>query len=161
MNTTPESVSFLGALRSRQMFHTTYKLYMASLTLEIFHLFIMVLAYGNYATDGRDNYGLRTFGRIFESLSILVFLLMLILMGKGFTITRGRLSTGGSVKIAIFMTLFVITYAVLFIYEAQVLLHSLIVLEKFPQTLSFKRLIPLYCFCAGSIFSDMYCLLRT
>lgn len=39
-------------------------------------------------------------------------------MGKGFTITRGRISTGGSVKIAIFMTLYTIIYIILFIYEA-------------------------------------------
>ena len=45
---------------------------------------------------------------------------MLILMGKGYTITRGRLSTGGSIKIAVFMTLYAFVYAVLFIYEAAV-----------------------------------------
>lgn len=110
----------LAILRQRQLFHTTYKMYITSLSLEVFHLFIMVIAYAQYGTNGKENYGLRTFGRIFETASILTFLLMLILMGKGYTITRGRLSTIGSVKIAIFMTLFVITYAVLFIYEANV-----------------------------------------
>lgn len=55
-----------------------------------------------------------------EAVSVLVFLLMLILMAKGFTITRGRISTAGSVKIAIFMTIYIITYAILFIYEAAV-----------------------------------------
>ncbi len=59
-------------------------------------------------------------GRLFEAGGTLVFLLMLILMGKGYTITRGRLSTSGSIKIAVFMTLFTITYIVLFIYEAAV-----------------------------------------
>jgi len=59
-------------------------------------------------------------GRVLEAVSILVFILMLILMAKGFTITRGRISTSGSVKIAVFMTLYVITYAILFIYEAAV-----------------------------------------
>ncbi len=57
---------------------------------------------------------------MFEAGGTLVFLLMLILMGKGYTITRGRLSTSGSIKIAVFMTLFTITYIVLFIYEAVV-----------------------------------------
>ena len=51
---------------------------------------------------------------------MLIFLLMLILMGKGYTITRGRLSTSGSIKIAVFMTLYTITFIVLFIYEAVV-----------------------------------------
>ncbi len=41
-------------------------------------------------------------------------------MAKGFTITRGRISQLGSIKIAVFMTLYTITYAVLFIYEAYV-----------------------------------------
>ena len=59
-------------------------------------------------------------GRVFEATSMLVFLLMLILMGKGYTITRGRLSTSGSIKIAVFMTLYTITFIVLFIYEAVV-----------------------------------------
>jgi hypothetical protein len=42
---------------------------------------------------------------------------MLILMAKGYTITRGRLSQSGAIKIAVFMTAFVIVYAILFIYE--------------------------------------------
>jgi hypothetical protein len=55
-----------------------------------------------------------------EVISVLVFVLMLLLMGKGFTITRGKISTGGSIKIAIFMTLYAVTYAVLFFYQAMV-----------------------------------------
>ena len=58
--------------------------------------------------------------RILEAASILMFLLMLIVMAKGYTITRGRLSTTGSIKIAVFMTVYTVVYAVLFIYEAQV-----------------------------------------
>ena len=56
--------------------------------------------------------------------SILIFVVMLLLMGKGFTITRGRISTSGSIKIAIFMTLYAIAYAVLFIYQAIVRVHT-------------------------------------
>jgi len=59
-------------------------------------------------------------GRVFEVISILIFIVMLLLMGKGFTITRGRISTSGSIKIAVFMTLYTIAYAVLFIYQAMV-----------------------------------------
>ena len=53
-------------------------------------------------------------------MSILVFVVMLLLMGKGFTITRGRISTSGSIKIAVFMTLYALTYAILFFYQAVV-----------------------------------------
>lgn len=70
-------------------------------------------------------------GRIFEAASMLIFLLMLILMGKGYTITRGRLSTSGSIKIAVFMTLYTITYIVLFIYEAVVSIRLGFIWVKF------------------------------
>ncbi|KAK2170007.1 hypothetical protein LSH36_5g16011 [Paralvinella palmiformis] len=121
-----ELVMLLGSifvaeqLKERQLFHSTYKLYISALTLELFHLLFMCVGFGNYANNGLEGplHGFKTFGRMLESLSYLIFLLMLILMAKGFTITRGRISTSGSIKIAIFMTLYVICYAVLFIYEA-------------------------------------------
>ena len=59
-------------------------------------------------------------GRVFEAISLLIFLLMIILMAKGFTITRGKISTTGSIKIAVFMVLYTVTYIILFIYEAYV-----------------------------------------
>ncbi|XP_064650756.1 transmembrane protein 145-like isoform X3 [Lineus longissimus] len=105
-------------LVKRQLFHTTYKMYMAALGFEVLHLLVMVCAYGAYGNDGIERRGVLYFGRIFESISILIFLLMLILMAKGYTITRGRLSQSGAIKIAVFMTAFVIVYAILFIYEA-------------------------------------------
>jgi len=51
---------------------------------------------------------------------VLIFVVMLLLMGKGFTITRGRISTSGSIKIAVFVTLYALTYAILFFYQAAV-----------------------------------------
>lgn len=59
-------------------------------------------------------------GRLIEAISRLIFLLKLILMAKGFTITRGRLSRSGSIKVAVFMTLYTILYAVVFIWESEV-----------------------------------------
>ena len=61
-----------------------------------------------------------TTGRVFEVVSVLLFVVMLLLMGKGYTITRGRISTSGAIKIAIFMTLYALTYVVLFFYQAHV-----------------------------------------
>jgi len=61
--------------------------------------------------------------RAFESVSIMIFLLMLILMAKGYTITRGKLSNSSTIKITVFMTLYTITYVVIFIWEAIVSLR--------------------------------------
>ncbi|XP_052803315.1 transmembrane protein 145-like isoform X2 [Mya arenaria] len=107
-------------LRNRQLWHTTYKMYMVSVFLWTFYLFLMSMAYGVYGNDG--NYeklqATKYAGRAFEALSTLVFLLMLILMGKGYTITRGKLSSMSTIKISVFMTIYTILYIVVFIWEA-------------------------------------------
>jgi len=61
---------FSVVLRARQLFHTTYKMYIASLTLEVLHLFFMCIAYGKYAHDGKNNYGLKTFGEPLSSIHL-------------------------------------------------------------------------------------------
>ncbi|KAL4228435.1 hypothetical protein ACF0H5_011482 [Mactra antiquata] len=107
-------------LRNRQLWHTTYKMYMVSVGLWTMYLFLMSVGYGIYGNDGLE-YKLRSTkyaARTCESISIMVFLLMLILIGKGYTITRGKLSMSSTIKISVFMTLYVITYIVIFIWEA-------------------------------------------
>lgn len=54
------------------------------------------------------------------------FLLLLLLLAKGYTTTRGRLPLAASVKLTIFMCLYVVTYTTLFIYEANVSIHTLL-----------------------------------
>jgi len=86
-------------------------------------------------------------GGVFEVVSILIFVVMLLLMGKGFTITRGRISTSGSIKIAVFMTLYALTYAVLFFYQAVVCtLYCLV----YMQCSSFRSCFCSSCCCSGS-----------
>ncbi|XP_045210314.1 transmembrane protein 145-like isoform X1 [Mercenaria mercenaria] len=107
-------------LRNRQLWHTTYKMYMVSVFLWTFYLFLMSVGYGIYGNDGLE-WKLRSTkyaARAFESVSIMIFLLMLILIGKGYTITRGKLSMASTVKISVFMTLYTIVYIVIFVWEA-------------------------------------------
>ncbi|XP_066281004.1 transmembrane protein 145-like isoform X2 [Branchiostoma lanceolatum] len=113
------SVWVATILRSRQLFHTSYKMYMAAVGFHVFSLFLLCLHYGQYGNDGVGLPAAQLLGRIFQSVSSLVFLLMLILLGKGYTVTRGRLSHGGSVKISVFMTLYTLAFAILFIYERE------------------------------------------
>ncbi|KAG7276216.1 hypothetical protein CRUP_004807 [Coryphaenoides rupestris] len=88
--------------------------YFAFLSL-LFHC----IYWGLYARDGVGNGSLKLMGKLLFSVSFLVFLLMLILLGKGFTVTRARISHSGSVKLSIYMTVYTITYVILFIYEAE------------------------------------------
>ena len=57
-------------LKKRLLFHTSYKLYLASLSCAVLHLFIMCIAYGKYANDGIRNDGLRTFGKCDSSTNL-------------------------------------------------------------------------------------------
>lgn len=114
------SVLFAYLLRQRQLFHTTYKMYMVSIGLWTFSLLLYSIAYGKYANTGYKEHGTEYAARAFGTLSYLTFILMLILMAKGYTITRGKLTSASTIKISVFFTLYFVTFAVLFIYESLV-----------------------------------------
>lgn len=52
----------LDELKKKLLLHTTYKMYIVSLSFECFYVFIMCIAYGKYARNGLENDGLKTFG---------------------------------------------------------------------------------------------------
>ncbi|KAM8791085.1 transmembrane protein 145 isoform 2-T2 [Rhynchonycteris naso] len=106
-------------LKSRQLLHTTYKMFMAAAGVEVLSLLFFCIYWGQYATDGIGNESLKILAKLLFSSSFLIFLLMLILLGKGFTVTRGRISHSGSVKLSVYMTLYTLTHVVLLIYEAK------------------------------------------
>lgn len=107
-------------LKSRQLLHSTYKLFLFSALIQFFGILMQSMAYLRYAVDGVGAPKVKTTGSIFMGTSETTFLLLLLLLAKGYTVTRGRLSTSASVKLTIFMCLYIITYITLFIYEAKV-----------------------------------------
>ncbi|XP_064609022.1 transmembrane protein 145-like [Liolophura sinensis] len=142
---------FVGVkLASKQLFHTTYKMYITSMGFYTFHLFLQLVAYWKYANDGLPDsfHGTKLFGRLMEAISRLIFLLQLILIAKGFTITRGRLSRSGSIKIAVFMTLYTILYAVVFIWESEFFDEG--------RVLYFYESIPGYCIIGLRVLSWLW-----
>ncbi|XP_077485177.1 transmembrane protein 145-like [Amblyomma americanum] len=106
-------------LFSRSYLHTTYKMFMVSVLCQLLGLLCLVTYYAMYADDGIGIAQLKLLGRVLSSVSTLVFLLLLILVAKGYTVTRGRLKPSTSAKIGTFMTLYVVVYTALFIYERQ------------------------------------------
>ncbi|PNF18018.1 hypothetical protein B7P43_G12644 [Cryptotermes secundus] len=106
-------------LKARQLFHMTYKLFVASVLLQELGNILQSAAYIKYALDGIGFPRTKTLGRVCESASEIVYLLLLLLLAKGFTVTRGRLRLASSIKLTIFMCLYVVTYTVLFVYERQ------------------------------------------
>ncbi|XP_022326202.1 transmembrane protein 145-like [Crassostrea virginica] len=112
------SMIFAIILYSRQMFHVTYKIYLCSLLIWWFHLLLWCIAYGRYSTYGYKETGTERAARVFAALSSLLFMLMLLLMADGYTIIKGRMKSRTTIIFSVFFTLYVISYATLFIVEA-------------------------------------------
>nr|XP_002124065.2 transmembrane protein 145-like [Ciona intestinalis] len=111
------SIHVAVSLQNRQMLHTTYKMFMVCIALEVFGLLMLCVAIGTYASDGIGNNGLKLIGEILGTSAELLFLLLLLLLGKGFTITRGHLSYAGTIKMSVFITVYAVIDVILFLYE--------------------------------------------
>lgn len=107
-------------LKQRQLFHTTYKMYMVALLFWLVGLLFLSISYGIYGGSGYEQPATKIAGRVFCTVSEMIFLLMLVLMGKGFTITRGKLSTQSTIVITVFFSAYTVCYTAVFIYEAKV-----------------------------------------
>uniref|UniRef100_A0A0M3HMK4 GpcrRhopsn4 domain-containing protein n=1 Tax=Ascaris lumbricoides TaxID=6252 RepID=A0A0M3HMK4_ASCLU len=114
------AITVACVLRSRHLFHQTFKLYLQSIICECFSLFLLCAAYGRYAQDGIGIPFVKLLGQIFRAASTISFLFLLLLLAKGYTITRGRLSNVGAWKMAILISLFIITYLAMFIWQIRV-----------------------------------------
>lgn len=105
------------SLQGRQMFHLTYKLFMVCLFFEVFGLLNICISLGIYASDGVGDTTLKYLGLTSGVLAEIIFLNLLLLLANGFTVTRGRLSRSGTIKLFIFMILFIVINSTLFVYE--------------------------------------------
>ncbi|XP_063632583.1 transmembrane protein 145-like [Cydia splendana] len=106
-------------LKSRHLLHSTYKLFLLSVTAQQVGVIIQTLAYIRYATHGFGGDGARVVGQFLCGISETTFLLLLVLLGKGYTVTRGRLKAGFTVRLTVFMCCYVLAYIGLFIYQAK------------------------------------------
>jgi hypothetical protein len=115
-------ISFIvgWTLGQKDMCHTTYKLYMASVLSRVTGLFFLCIHYGIYGNNGMGLNGLKSLGRIISAISELFFLLMLLLLAKGWTVVRGRLTSQSQMRLTILMTLYSSVYTTMFIWEAAV-----------------------------------------
>ncbi|XP_045617434.1 transmembrane protein 145 [Procambarus clarkii] len=107
-------------LKSRQLLHTTYRLYMVSLVAQVFALVFLSVHYARYGFDGVGLHTTKLLGRLLHTLSTIMMVLVLLLMAKGFNITRGRLRQASAVRLTVFMCLYCTTYISLFIYEQEI-----------------------------------------
>ncbi|CAK1546479.1 unnamed protein product [Leptosia nina] len=106
-------------LRTRHLLHSTYKLFLISIVVQHSGVLLQALANIRYASNGVGASAAKITGQFLCGASETTFLLLLILLAKGYTITRGRLKVGFTVKLTVFMCLYVLTYVVIFIYQAK------------------------------------------
>ncbi|XP_072122378.1 transmembrane protein 145 isoform X4 [Mobula birostris] len=119
-------------LKARLLLHVTYKMFLVATGVEVLSLLFFCIYWGHYATDGVGNHSIKILAKLLNSVSFLVFLLLLMVLAKGFTVTRGQISCTGSVKLAVYMTLYTVTHAVLFVYEAEVITRPSAANKNFP-----------------------------
>lgn len=107
-------------LKSRQLLHSTYKLFVLSVLCQFIGVALQTICYLKYAVMGVIPYKVKIIGGVFVGTSETLFLLVLLLLAKGYTTTRGRLPISASIKLTVFMNLYAITYVTIFIYETKV-----------------------------------------
>lgn len=103
-------------LKSMHLYHCTYRLFGFSVILQWFGVLIQGVAWTKYGLTGLGPH--TTVGALFMSASEISFLLLLLLMAKGYTISRARLSSCSIVKLTMFINSYIVSYIVLFIYQA-------------------------------------------
>ncbi|CAG2228871.1 unnamed protein product [Mytilus edulis] len=146
-------------LKQRQLFHTTYKMFMVALLFWLVGLMFASISYGMYGGSGYEQPQTKVVGRIFSTISEMIFLLMLVLMGKGYTITRGVLSTQSTIVISVFFSAYTVCYSAVFIYEAKVSFWAkpiviLVAMLAIPQWMREKTVhgVELFCVVCGHLF---------
>ena len=77
----------------------------------------MGVHYARYAMNGVGLERINMYGRIIEACAEILFILLIILLAKGYTVTRARLRQASVIKVTIFISLYCIIYAFLFVFE--------------------------------------------
>lgn len=105
-------------LKALNLFHCTYRLFAFSVLMQFVGILVQGVAWSKYAITGIGPY--TTLGGLFMGASEVSFLALLLLMAKGYTITRARLSSYSTVKLTVFINVYIVSYVSLFIFQAEV-----------------------------------------
>lgn len=108
-------------LRSLHLLHCTYRLFTFSVILQWFGVLLLGIAWAKYGLTGLGPH--TTVGALFTGASEVTFLTLVLLLAKGYTITRARLSSSSTIKLTIFVNIYMVAYISLFIFQAEVYLN--------------------------------------
>lgn len=85
--------------------------------IQYFGIISEAIAWTKYAVSGLGPHTM--LGQLLLGASEISFLALLLLMAKGYTITRARLSSCSTVKLTIFINLYIVIYISLFVYQSE------------------------------------------
>uniref|UniRef100_A0A1I7Z367 GpcrRhopsn4 domain-containing protein n=1 Tax=Steinernema glaseri TaxID=37863 RepID=A0A1I7Z367_9BILA len=114
------AISVAAILKSRKLFHQTYKIFFQAVIFECFSLLFMCTAYALYAHNGVGSPMLKYLSQICRQMAVMFFLLLLLLLSKGFTITRGRLSLFGITKLSLFVFFYAVISSSMLIWQERI-----------------------------------------
>lgn len=107
-------------LKALHLLHCTYRLFSFSVMLQWIGVLLQAIAWTTYGLTGL---GPKTMlGGLFMGASELSFLTLMLLLAKGYTITRARLSSSSTIKLTIFVNVYLVVYLSLYIFQAEVII---------------------------------------
>uniref|UniRef100_A0A1I7SSU0 GpcrRhopsn4 domain-containing protein n=1 Tax=Bursaphelenchus xylophilus TaxID=6326 RepID=A0A1I7SSU0_BURXY len=111
------SITFTYILKSRNMLHPTFKMFLHALIFDISCVIALWLHYDRYADDGRGFPLLKFVGIMFRQISVVTFITLLLLLAKGYTITRRKISFLSVMKLLLFVAAFFLGHVTMMLWE--------------------------------------------
>ncbi|KAL5270456.1 hypothetical protein ACHWQZ_G001245 [Mnemiopsis leidyi] len=112
------SAKVARVLANRQLYHTSFKIFMASVSLQAIAAMAFVVYRCMINMSGEENKVLKYFGKAVCILAETLFILLLILLSKGWTVVRGRLSTQGTMILSASITFYFLSLIVTLFWSA-------------------------------------------
>lgn len=78
------------------------------------------LHYDKYSQNGIGISSLKFCGLLLRQFATILFVLLLLLIAKGYTITRGKLPALTTVKILVFVTIFLVAHVMMLVWQIAV-----------------------------------------
>ena len=105
-------------LANRQVFHTSFKIFLASVILQMITIIISTTYRCVINKTGEENKPLQYLGKATSILAETLFILLLILLSKGWTVVRGRLSSQGTMILSASITFYFLAQVVALFWQA-------------------------------------------
>ncbi|XP_063688558.1 transmembrane protein 145-like isoform X1 [Bolinopsis microptera] len=112
------SAKVARTLANRQLYHTSFKIFMASVTMQAISQIVVVIFRCMINMNGQENKVLKYFGKAIAVIAETLFILLLILLSKGWTVVRGRLSTQGTMILSASITFYFLSQVVALFWSA-------------------------------------------